>query len=108
MARLKAGDMREVGTIKRPTKNPRDGGREGQPETICQDWPFGFASSMGREMVVALQVVPMATHVLTGWDVGRQVSNKDYVEWNGRRLNIEFVDDKHPPNLMLTCVEQAP
>ena len=96
----------QSGAIKRPTKNPSDGGREGEPEIVCPGWPFGFAKSMGREMVVALQVVPMATHVLAGWDTGRPVTPKDYVEWNGKRLNIEFVDDKHPPQLTLVCVEQ--
>lgn len=105
MARL---TIKEFGTIKRPAKSPADGGREGQPELVCKDWPFGFAKSTGREMVVAMQIVPLATHVLIGRDVGRQVSAKDYVEWSGRRLNVEFVDDKYPPHLSLVCVEQAP
>src|SRR5688572_16641613 len=98
----------EAGSILRPTKNPADGGREGQPEIVCQDWPFGFVKSTGREMNVALQLVPLATHVLSGWGIGRQISAKDYVLWNGRRLNVESVDDKHPPKLTLVCVEQAP
>lgn len=103
----RSGAMREIGTIKRPAKKPSDGGREGEPEVICQDWFFGFAKSSGREMNVALQIVPLATHVLEGWDCGKPVSSKDYVEWNGVRLNVEFVDDKHPPKLSLTCIEQA-
>lgn len=98
--------MREVGTIKRPVKNPNDGGREGTPQVICIDWPFGFARSDGREMNVGLQMVALATHVLVGREVGQKVSTKDYVDWNGTRFNIEFVDDKHPPDLMLTCIEQ--
>lgn len=105
---MRPGGFRESGAILRPTKNPADGGREGQPEIVCPEWPFGFVESKAREMVVALQIVPLATHVLSGWDAGQPVRQTDYVLWSGRRLNIESVDDKHPPKLTLICVEQAP
>ena len=107
MMRTRSPGRTEVGTIIRPTKYPADAGREGQPEIICDGWLFGFAKTGGREMNVALQMTPLATSVLIGWDCGKPVSAKDYVEWNGKRLNVEFVDDKHPPELILTCIEQA-
>lgn len=109
MARLRAGDCRYVGKILRPTKSPSDAGREGKPEVVVKEWPFANVERRGSEMNVALQMVPMVTHILKGWRTEADVKAKDYIDWDGRRLNIEFADPHQEDDrvLMLVCVEQA-
>jgi hypothetical protein len=101
------GELRYVATIKRPTKNPSDGGRVGQPETIVPIWRCSRETPRGAQAVVAQQIVPLLTHVCEGWSTGKKVSHKDYLEIEGRRFNIEFIDDSKPGWLRLLCVEEG-
>jgi hypothetical protein len=108
---FRAGNARYFGRILRPTKSPSSGGREGQAEIVQKQWWFQNVDDgrRGHEVEVARQMNPLVTHVLKGWNPGVPVLQNDYVEWEGRRLNIDFADP-HQENgavLKLVCIEQA-
>ena len=110
MADLRSGDCRYTGRILRPSVSPTSGGREGQPEVLVSEWIFSNRDDKrhGREVSIARQMTPLVTHVLKGWKPAAEVKPTDYVEWDGRRLNIDFADpyQQNGMVLMLVCIEK--
>jgi SPP1 family predicted phage head-tail adaptor len=100
--------MAYIVDIKRPSKNPSDGGREGQPETVVSHWPCAINSGSGHEVVVARQINPLVTHVVRGIHPGKKITAQEYLEIDGRRLNIDSVDESkgYGAMLSLVCIEQ--
>lgn len=94
--------------IKRPSKAPSAGGREGMPDMVIPEWPCSIVSSGGREVVIAQQVNPLITHVAIGINPGKEITAQDYLEVDGRRLNVDFVDRtaNYGAKIKIRCIEQ--
>lgn len=105
----RAGEMRHVVTVMRPTKALDDRGQlQGKDETIIQHWPCSIEALSGNKAAQARTLVPTVTHQLEGYgNPAKPLKPKDYVTVNGRRLDIEFINDKrmNGVELSLLCTE---
>jgi len=106
--------LRHVVNVLRPTEAEGTRGQsQGQPDTICKEWPCSIETLSGREVVQARTIFAEATHKVEGYgDPGNRFKERDYLTGGSigtRKLAIGFINDiqQNGVQLSLLCGERT-
>lgn len=104
--------MKHVVNIMRPPKAAGSlGESQGQPTTVCKEWPCSISTLSGKEQETARQTGADAQFRVDGYGDPNWTDLEQCYLTGGtigkRRLDIEFVDDENLNgiNLRLFCGE---
>lgn len=102
-------NMRHRVNVMRPTKATGSlGERQGQDETVCENWPCSITTLSGKEQETARQNGADAQYSIEGYgDPKWKDLEKCYLQFGERRFHIAFVDDEqmNGVKLRLLCGE---
>jgi hypothetical protein len=107
--------MRHVVKVMRPPKNTGTIGQtQGEPETICKEWPCSIETLQGREAELARQTFASATLKVEGYgNPNNPIRETDYLEFvdgvigtkdKPRKLYVGVVNDKRQNGIELTLL----
>jgi SPP1 family predicted phage head-tail adaptor len=102
------GKRPDIVAIKRPTKALDARGQlQGQDETLTQEWPCKINTLSGNKAEQARSLVPSVTHSIEGGRTRVPLKQKDYLQYRGRRFDIEFINDieRNGDEVTLLCTE---
>lgn len=110
MRMLTAGKLIHSVTVLRPPAGNfgTRGEKQGQAEVIYKNWPCSIVQTGGSESDQAGGTFSDATHEVEGYtDPKKPIKPRDYLLFNGRRLDISSVIDPEQNGLIavLTCGE---
>jgi head-tail adaptor len=105
----KAGRMRHVVNVMRPTKAKGTlGETQGTDKTVMKNWPCAIKTLTGNEQEDARQNGATANLEVSGYgNPGNPFKETDYLQFGERKLNIAFIDDvnQNGIELRLLCGE---
>ena len=104
-------NLRHQCDVMRPaTVTHSRGEQRGKDTVLIKGWPCAITPSGGTEIDQAGSTYADATYQVEGYqDPRNRIKPKDYLLFEGRRLNISFVEDPlmNGEIAVLTCGEQV-
>lgn len=115
MPQGKAGNMRHVVKVMRPTKTTNDiGNTQGNPTIIFEKWPCSIETMSGRELELARQTFAAASLKVEGYGNPKNpIRETDYLEFidgvtgtkeKPRKLHVGVVNDKRQNGIELSLI----
>jgi hypothetical protein len=108
---LRGGDLKFQCDVMRPATSVHSRGEEkGKDAILYPNWPCSITPTGGTEGEQAGSTYADMTYQVEGYqDPNKRIQPKDYLLFQGRRLNISVVDDPEMNGLIavLTCGEQV-
>jgi hypothetical protein len=100
---------RHIVNVMRPTKTDGPlGEKQGDPETVCKDWPCSIKALSGKEQEQARQNAADAQFEVEGYgDPNWKDLQQCYLTGGSigdRKLNIAFVDDEQQNGIKLRLI----